>query len=83
MKQDNMFLTLTTPSDIEVLIASMKVHKAVGLNSILTKILKDYKWELAKPLSDMINASFVKAIFPNTLKVANVISVHEKCDKVD
>ena len=46
-----MFLTPTKPNDIEDLIGNMKV------NIIPTKILKDYKSEFPKPLSDMINTS--------------------------
>ena len=73
MKEDNMFLTPTiSPSDIEILIGSVKVNEAVGPNSIPTKISIDYKSELSKRLGDMINTSFIKDIFPNALKVANV-----------
>ena len=63
-----MFLTLTTPSDIEVLIDNMKINKGAGPNSIPTKILKDYKSEFSKTLSDMINTSFTTGIFPSALK---------------
>ena len=52
----------------------MKVNKGVGQNSIPTKILKDYKSEFSKPLSDMINTSFTTGIFPSALKVANISS---------
>ena len=61
----------------------MKVNKGVGPNSIPTKILKDYKSELSKPLRDMINTSFTTGIFPSALKVAHIISVHKKGDKLD
>ena len=54
IKKNNMFLTPTTPNDIEILIDNMKIHKGVGPNSIPTKILRDYKSEFFKPLSDMI-----------------------------
>ena len=53
----NMFLTLTTPDDIEVSIGNMKVNKGAGPNSIPSKILKDYKSKFSKPLTDMINTS--------------------------
>ena len=54
IKKNNMFLTPTTPNDIEILIDNMKIHKGVGPNSIPNKILRDYKSEFFKPLSDMI-----------------------------
>ena len=83
MKENNMFLTPLTPDDIEVLIGNVKVNKGVGPNSIQTKILKDCKSELSKPLSVMINTSFTTSIFSSALKVANIIPVHQKGDKLD
>ena len=46
------------------------------LKNILTKILKEFKTELSEPLSDMINASFNKGVFPGFLKVANIILIY-------
>ena len=83
MKENNMFLTPTTSNDIEVLINNMKVNKGIGPNSIQTKILKDHKSEFSKSLSDMINTSFTTGIFASALKVANVVPIHEKGDKLD
>ena len=51
MKENNMFLTPTTPDDIQVLIGNMKVHKGNGPNNIPTEILKDYKSEFSEPFS--------------------------------
>ena len=78
MMENNMFLPLTRPDDIELLIGIINFHEAVGPNKIPTKILRDYKSEFLKPLSDMINSSFTAVIFPNNLKVANVIYIHKK-----
>ena len=83
MKENNMFLTPTTQDDIEVIIGNMNVNKGVGRNSILTKILKDYKLEFSKPLSDMINTSFTAGIFLKALKLVNAILIYTKHDKVD
>ena len=83
MKENNMFLTPTTSNDIEVLINNMKVNKGIGPNSIQTKILKDHKSEFSKSISDMINTSFTTGIFASALKVANVVPIHKKGDKLD
>ena len=83
MKENNMFLTPTTPDHIEVLIGSMMVNEGVGRNSIPIKNLKDCKSDFPKPLSDMINTSFTTGIFPSALKVANIIPIHKKGDKLD
>ena len=61
----------------------MKTNKARGPNSIPTKILKLFKKEFSKPLSDIINLSFNQGVFPNLLKIANVIPIHKKGDKLD
>ena len=61
----------------------MKVYKGLGPNSILTKILKDYKSKFSKPLSDMINTSFTTGKFSSALKAANIILIHKKSDKLD
>ena len=61
----------------------MNVNKGIGPNSIPTKILKDYKSEFSKRLSDMINTSFTTGLFPSALKVANIIPIHKKGDKLD
>ena len=61
----------------------MKVNKGVGPNSIPTKILKDCKLQFSKPLSDMINTCFTTGIFLSALKVANIIPIHKKGDKLN
>ena len=63
--------------------SSMKTNKASGPNSIPTKILKLFKKEFSKPLSDIINLSFNQGVFTNLLKIANVIAIHKKGDKLD
>ena len=83
MKENNMFLTPTTPDHIEVLIGSMKVNEGVGRNSIPIKNLKDCKSDFPKPLSDMINTSFTTGIFPSAFKVTNTIPIHKTSDKLD
>ena len=80
---ETIFLSPTTPADIEPLINCIKPNKAIGPNSIPTKILKEFKSELSEPLSDMIHVSFNKGIFPDFLKVANVIPIHKKGEKLD
>ena len=75
---NTILLSPTLPEDIEGLIKSMKTNKASGPNSIPIKILKLFKKEFSKPLSDIINLSFNQGVFPNLLKLANVIPIHKK-----
>ena len=57
--------------------------KVCGPNSIPTRIIKDFKEELSKPFSDVINISFSSGIFPNSMKLAKVVPVYKKDDKLD
>ena len=75
---NTIFLSPTLPEDIEDLISSMKTNKASGPNSISSKILKLFKKEFSKPLSDIINLSFNQGVFPNLLKIANVTPFTKK-----
>ena len=61
----------------------MKTNKASGPNSIPTKILKLFQKEFSNLLSDIINLSFNQGTFPNLLKIANVIPIHENGEKLD
>ena len=81
--KNTIFLSPAVLEGIEDLISSMKTNKASGPNSIPTNILKLFKKEFSKPLSDMINMSFNQGVFPNILKIANVIPIHKKGDKLD
>ena len=38
---------------------------------------------IKNPLIDMINVYFNKGVFPDFLKVANVIPIHKKGEKLD
>ena len=83
LKTKTVFISPTIPDNAEDLISSMKTKKASGPKSISTNVLKLFKKEFSKPLSDMINMSFNQGVFPNIFKIENVISVHKKGDKLD
>ena len=61
----------------------MKTNKAIGPNSIPTKILKMSHHIIAKPLVYLINLSFSTGVFPDLLKIANTISVLKIGDRQD
>ena len=56
-------LSPAVPEDVEDLINSMKTNKASGPNSIPTDILKLFKKEFSKPLSNMIICVSIKVYF--------------------
>ena len=61
----------------------MKTNKAIGPNSIPTKILKMSQHIIAKPLVYLINLSFSTGVFSDLLKIANTISVLKIGDRQD
>ena len=72
------FFPPTAPVVIESLINCIKPNKAIDINSVPEKTLKWFKTKLSGTLTDMINISFDKGIFPDFLKVAEVIPVHKR-----
>ena len=54
-----------------------------GPSSILTRILKYFRKHLSVLSSLLINLSFNKGVFPSSVKLAKVISIHKKDDPED
>ena len=67
----NSFLSPITKVDIENL--STLKHKSSSPSSIHNKILKSLKKYFSKPISDLINLSFLLGIFPKVLKQAKTV----------
>ena len=61
----------------------MQTNKALSPNSILTKTLKMSQQIIAKPLVHLFNLSFSTWVFPDLLKIANVIPIFKKGDSQD
>ena len=57
----------TDPEEVLDLINLMELHKAVGANSIPTRILKDFKKQLSIPTSQLINFFFNERAFCSPL----------------
>ena len=74
-------MSLTNAREVEQKLKTVKSNKAVGPNSILTKILKTYSKSLSKPLSELINLSFAQGKFSTILKIEKVIPIHKRGDK--
>ena len=56
----------------------MNASKASGPYSIPSRILRTIEDIIAEPLSDIINLSFEMGVFPERLKIAEVIPVYKK-----
>ena len=78
----NSFIIEPTNNDkVLFIIKQFKNGKATGPNSLNTIFLKKCAEELSEPLALLFNMSFSNGIFPESLKLANIIPIHKKDDK--
>ena len=61
----------------------LKDNKAIGPQSIPTKLFKTFNKTLSEPLTNLINLSFIKGVFPNVLKTAQILPTFKKGDKTE
>ena len=61
----------------------MKTNKAIGLDNISARLLRDAASVLASPLRDIINLSFEKGRFPSSWKCAKVTALFKQGDRTD
>ena len=50
-------------------------HKAMGPDNIPPRLLKEFAYELAEPISDLFNLSLSSGIVPDTWKCANITPI--------
>ena len=82
MRVENSFiLEPTNNGKVLSIIKQFKNTKATGPNSLNTIFLKKCAKELSEPLALLFNMSFSNGIFPESLKLANIIPIHKKDDK--
>ena len=72
----------TNGSEVFNIISKFNINKSSGPTSIPTKILKLIKFEISKPLAQIINLSFSTGIHPDRLKIAQVIPIFKKGSKL-
>ena len=70
-----------TNENVIKLINHIKPNVAVGYDNINSKMLKDSKEILAPWLTEIINISYEKNIFPDCMKVANIKPIYKENNK--
>ena len=81
---DNTFILAPTSSkETEDVIKTLSLGKVIGPNSVPTKLLKQFFEAISIPLYKIINLSFEKGVFPESLKLASIIPVLKKGNSLE
>ena len=80
---DSLMFGTVLSEEIQEVINSIPLNKALGLYSCPTKILKSASHLLSKPLAAIINKSVEIGKYPSKLKHAKVIPVFKSGDELD
>ena len=75
---ESIFLAPVTSEEIEIIINSLNIKKAIGPYSIPVFLLQILSRLISQPLSVIVNQSFEVGIFPNKLKVGKVNPLYKK-----
>lgn len=77
-----MFLCWVNDTDLIEIVRKFKDYRSTDVNSIDMVIIKDVIDSAVSSTSDYIcNQSFKKGVFPNSIKLANVIPMFKNGDK--
>ena len=74
------FLQPTTSDEVETVINALKNDKAIRIMDVETKFIKFSKNILSPVLSDLFNVCIAQGLFPDCLKIAEVIPIFKKGD---
>ena len=77
---NSIFLAPSTEMEVHGLINLIKSHKARRTNDIESRFIKLANPVIANFLSEMFNLSLTTGIYPDAMKVAEVIPIFKKCD---
>ena len=66
---------ILTPAEIEIVLKSLPVGKAVGPDGISNKILRELSVELSLPFCSLFNQSLQTGVFPDCWKISNVCRI--------
>ena len=78
---DSFFLQPVIETDVVNLLYSLDSSKSTGLHQIPIKFLKLATTAVAPILTDMYNSCVQEGIYPDILKIAQIIPIYKKGDK--
>ena len=71
----SLFMRPSTPNYIITIINKLKPQQSCGHDGISSKLIKDIKYEIATPLSMLINNYIESGIVPDNLKIAKIVQI--------
>ena len=81
---NNMFgLSSVSKDQVTVIINKMGSSKATGLDNLPERFVKDSASFIVKPLTHVINISITSGCVPADLKLARVVPLYKKKNKID
>ena len=78
----SLFLYLTNQSEITKIIDNLKNKKSSGVDEISNVLIKKLKESLTEPLHIIYNKSLCEGVFPERMKVADVIPLYKGKSKL-
>ena len=75
------FLQPTDPMEVKTTIMRLKNKKSVGKDQIPIHLIKSVADEVAPLVSHLINLSISTGVFPDKLKVAQIVPIYKKGEK--
>ena len=77
----SMYLSPTCSTEIDQIIRSMQNKKSSGYDNISNQMLKWLRPVITKPLSIIFNKSLEHGVFPNSMKIAEIVPLHKRGDE--
>ena len=73
----SLFLNPTCEQEVVRLISELPNKKSSGYDKVDNTLLKELKYKIAMPLTHLFNRSLSEGIFPEKMKLAEVIPLHK------
>ena len=80
---DSLFLSPTTPREVEELCAALEPGKGMGWDGISPRVIKRVARELSGSLSRLLNCCMREGYYPDSFKVARVVPVFKSEDPTE
>ena len=79
-QSSSIFLSPVLETDILDIIKSLDSKKSAGYDGITPDVIKKTAPSIIKPLTHIVNQSLLLGLFPDRLKIAQVLPIHKKGD---